>query len=78
MGCYSDRLLGLGRAVGDILVLRGRRRSVELTHGSLLIMRAATQHNWLHQVPKTAKEVAERVNLTFRVVLGPTIPGGSG
>src|SRR5262245_31485322 len=44
------------------------RASVELTHGSLLIMRGATQHNWLHQIPKTAKEVAERINLTFRVV----------
>jgi alkylated DNA repair dioxygenase AlkB len=44
------------------------KASVELTHGSLVIMRGATQHNWLHQIPKTAKEVAERVNLTFRVV----------
>ena len=45
------------------------KASVELTHGSLLIMRGATQHNWLHQVPKTVKDVLERVNLTFRVVL---------
>jgi alkylated DNA repair dioxygenase AlkB len=44
------------------------KASVELTHGSLLIMRGATQHNWVHQIPKTAKEVPERVNLTFRVV----------
>jgi alkylated DNA repair dioxygenase AlkB len=44
------------------------KASVELTHGSLVIMRGATQHNWLHQVPKTVKEVSERVNLTFRVV----------
>jgi len=47
---------------------KDRKARVELTHGSLLIMRGATQHNWLHQIPKTAKEVAERVNLTFRVV----------
>jgi alkylated DNA repair dioxygenase AlkB len=44
------------------------KASVELTHGSLLIMRGATQHNWLHQIPKTSKAVPERVNLTFRVV----------
>jgi alkylated DNA repair dioxygenase AlkB len=44
------------------------RASVELTHGSLLVMRGATQHNWVHQIPKTAQDVAERVNLTFRVV----------
>jgi hypothetical protein len=47
---------------------KGLKASVELTHGSLLLMRGATQHHWLHQIPKTAKDVAERVNLTFRVV----------
>lgn len=41
--------------------------SVDLTHGSLLIMRGGTQANWLHRIPKTAKAVAERLNLTFRV-----------
>ena len=40
---------------------------VELTHGSLFIMRGATQHNWVHQIPETAKDVPERVNLTYRV-----------
>jgi alkylated DNA repair dioxygenase AlkB len=44
------------------------KASIELTHGSLLIMRGATQHNWVHQIPKTAKDVPERVNLTFRTV----------
>jgi alkylated DNA repair dioxygenase AlkB len=42
---------------------------VELTHGSLLLMRGGTQEHWLHQVPKTAKNVAERLNLTFRLVV---------
>ncbi|QLG44215.1 alpha-ketoglutarate-dependent dioxygenase AlkB family protein [Costertonia aggregata] len=39
-----------------------------LRHGSLLLMQGATQHNWLHQIPKTAKPVSERINLTFRVI----------
>ncbi len=39
-----------------------------LEHGSLLIMRGETQHFWLHQIPKTAKPVGERINLTFRVI----------
>ncbi len=43
--------------------------SIELTHGSLLIMRAGTQAKWLHQVPKTAKPVEERINLTFRAIV---------
>ena len=42
--------------------------SVELTHGSLLVMRGPTQHHWVHRIPKTAREVAERINLTFRVI----------
>ena len=45
------------------------KASVALTHGSLLIMRGRTQANWLHQVPKTAKAVDERLNLTFRRVV---------
>ncbi len=40
-----------------------------LTHGSLLIMRGSTQHNWLHQIPKTSRPIEERINLTFRVIL---------
>jgi alkylated DNA repair dioxygenase AlkB len=47
------------------------KASVELMHGSLLIMRGGTQENWLHQVPKTAKPVGERLNLTFRQIVIP-------
>ena len=39
-----------------------------LEHGSLLLMRGATQHNWQHQLPKTSKIAGSRINLTFRVV----------
>jgi len=41
---------------------------IELTHGSLLIMKGELQHYWQHQVPKTSKVVNERINLTFRVI----------
>ncbi len=40
-----------------------------LTHGSLLVMKGSTQHNWLHQIPKTSRMIGERINLTFRVLL---------
>ena len=30
------------------------RLSLDLPHGSLLVMAGATQHHWLHQVPKTS------------------------
>jgi alkylated DNA repair dioxygenase AlkB len=42
---------------------------LDLPHGSLLVMAGPTQHYWQHQIPKTAKPVAERINLTFRVIL---------
>jgi alkylated DNA repair dioxygenase AlkB len=50
---------------------KGLKASVELTHGSLLIMRGGTQANWLHQIPKTAQPVVERLNLTFRLLVAP-------
>ncbi len=39
-----------------------------LENGSLLIMSGSTQHNWLHQIPKTKKKVGKRINLTFRII----------
>lgn len=44
--------------------------SLTLEHGSLLVMKGELQHHWKHQVPKTKIEVAPRINLTFRVILG--------
>ena len=45
------------------------KRQLLLESGSLLLMSGATQHHWLHQVPKTKKQVGPRINLTFRKVL---------
>ncbi len=42
--------------------------SVELEHGSLLLMKGETQHLWEHQLPKLLKSNGARVNLTFRYV----------
>jgi alkylated DNA repair dioxygenase AlkB len=44
----------------------GERVAIDLSHGSCLIMAGATQHHWLHQLPKTARPVGPRINLTFR------------
>ena len=43
--------------------------SIDLTHGSLLMMQGTTQHAWQHQLPKTKKLVEPRINLTFRLIL---------
>ena len=42
------------------------RLGLDLPHGSCLIMAGATQHHWLHQLPKTKAPVGPRINLTFR------------
>jgi alkylated DNA repair dioxygenase AlkB len=44
--------------------------SVLLEHGSLLLMKDATQTNWLHRLPTTKKVAQPRINLTFRTIVG--------
>ena len=46
-----------------------RRQGVELAHGSLLLMRGACQSDWRHALPRTAKPVGPRINLTFRRIV---------
>ncbi len=45
-----------------------RRMAIDLVDGSFLLMQGPTQHHWLHQIPKSKKEMKERINLTFRVI----------
>jgi alkylated DNA repair dioxygenase AlkB len=80
MGWHADDELELGRdpVIASVsfgaprrFCLRHRRRKdqrldVSLGNGSLLLMAGATQHQWVHAVPKTAIPVGQRVNLTFR------------
>ena len=42
--------------------------AVQLQHGSLLVMKGATQRHWLHRLPPTKKVHEPRVNLTFRTI----------
>lgn len=44
----------------------GERVDLDLPGGACLIMAGPTQHHWLHQIPKTARPVGPRINLTFR------------
>ena len=39
-----------------------------LEHGSLLVMKGATQSNWLHSLPKSKNVTQPRINLTFRTM----------
>lgn len=82
MGWHSDDEPELGRnpqiasvslgATRRFRMQHRRRKSealtVDLAHGSLLLMAGQTQHHWRHSVPKTAARVGERINLTFRAI----------
>jgi alkylated DNA repair dioxygenase AlkB len=82
MGWHADDEPELGRepAIASVsfgatrrFKLRHRRSrsaasTLDLAHGDLLLMAGATQHHYVHAVPKTARPVGARVNLTFRWV----------
>jgi alkylated DNA repair dioxygenase AlkB len=42
--------------------------TLELEHGSLLVMGGTCQHVFRHGVPKERREVGARINLTFRAI----------
>jgi alkylated DNA repair dioxygenase AlkB len=46
--------------------------SLVLEDGSLLIMKDATQRNWLHSLPKSKNITQPRINLTFRTIHEPS------
>jgi alkylated DNA repair dioxygenase AlkB len=45
-----------------------KTHEIELTHGSLLVMREETQQAWEHGIPKARGLIDPRINLTFRFV----------
>ena len=81
-GWHADNERELGRNPIIASVSFGAERSFHLQHntlkkaklkitlenGSLLLMKGETQHFWKHQIPKTAKPIAPRINLTFRII----------
>lgn len=83
MGWHSDdeRELGADPVIASLSFgatrrfrLQHRARAekpvaIELGAGSLLVMAGATQRNYRHDLPKTARAVGERINLTFRRIL---------
>ena len=82
MGWHSDDEAELGPApvIASVslgatrrFVLKHRddalqKRAIELPHGSLLVMAGATQRHYRHALPRTARPVGARINLTFRCI----------
>ena len=47
---------------------KSKRQNITLHNGSYLLMKGTTQHHWLHQIPKSKRQMSHRINLTYRVV----------
>jgi len=82
MGWHADNEPEMGPTIASLTLGATRRfrirhnrtreiREFALGHGALLIMSGTMQEYWQHEVPKTRVAVGERINLTFREVLGP-------
>ena len=82
MGLHADDEPGVGDVIGSLSLgaTRGFRirhnatketRTFHLGHGTLVIMAGTMQRFWNHEVPKTADDVGERINLTFRHIGEP-------
>lgn len=48
-----------------------KKAEVLLDHGDLLVMGGQTQRHYQHSLPKSARPLAERLNLTFRWINAP-------
>jgi alkylated DNA repair dioxygenase AlkB len=84
MGWHSDneRELGPRPTIASLslgatrrFVLKQRRDpslnlALELPPGSLLLMRGDTQRHYRHALPRTARPIGARINLTFRRIAG--------
>lgn len=82
VGWHSDREKNCGKnpiiasvSFGETRIFRLRHKfkkelqvEIPLHHGSYLLMAGETQSYWQHQVPKTARDILPRINLTFRRV----------
>ena len=78
--CDDEKELGINPVIaslsfGAIRVFKLKHKTdpnakldIKLENGSLLVMKGETQHYWKHQIPKTRKIVAPRINLTFRTI----------
>lgn len=91
MGAHSDDEPELGPSRDDVriasvslgsprrFVLKHRQRDDRhewsLGGGSLLLMGGALQRHYKHHVPKTARPVGPRLNLTFRFITQPALGG---
>ena len=68
--CIASLSLGAERKFSFKHKNSGQTVSLDLEHGSLLLMKNETQTYWLHRLNKSTKIKNPRVNLTFRTFVG--------
>src|SRR3954447_11339062 len=68
-GAIASISLGAERKFAFKHKRTGETISMLLEHGSLLVMKGATQTNWLHRLSKSKLVKAARINLTFRTIV---------
>lgn len=83
VGWHSDKTASINKNMniasvtfGETRMFRLRHKTLKhvpqiqipLHHGTFLLMAGSTNTYWEHQVPKTARDVLPRINLTFRQI----------
>lgn len=83
VGWHSDKTISSNKNMNIASVTFGETRmfrlrhkflkhipqiELPLHHGTFLLMSGSTNTYWEHQVPKTARDILPRINLTFRQV----------
>lgn len=76
----NEKSLGINPVIGSVSFGAPRKflfryytdksiqHSLELAHGSFLLMQGETQHYWEHSIPKQNHKTGPRINMTFRVI----------
>ena len=67
-GTIASLSLGVERPFYFKHKISGKKVVTYLEDGGLLTMKGVTQTYWLHQLPKSAKILFPRINLTFRMM----------
>ncbi len=67
--CIASLSLGAARKFEFKHKVSQAKISLILAPGSLLFMQGNTQNHWIHQLPKSKKITAPRLNLTFRQMI---------
>ncbi|MCC7335636.1 MAG: alpha-ketoglutarate-dependent dioxygenase AlkB [Pirellulaceae bacterium] len=81
IGMHADDEPEMGNVIGSLSLGATRTfrikhnktketMSFSVGHGTLIIMAGTMQQFWKHEIPKTKQSVEERINLTYRQIVG--------